>query len=181
MFQFPACPPVRLWIHLTVTGSSPAGFPHSDVNGSMPACGSPLLFAACHVLHRRMVPGHPPCALCSLIFSSLILRPIVFLLPRPSAPLSVRFRPATGLPESSLVFAMRLSRCGFDRALKTIQMRNAQAQQQFHFCNAVVTVVNPLIKCLTCDLCRFYPDPFESDRPGIGFRISASAFSLERR
>ena len=69
MFQFPACPPVRLWIHLTVTGSSPAGFPHSDIHGSMPACGSPWLFAACHVLLRRMVPGHPPCALCSLIFS----------------------------------------------------------------------------------------------------------------
>ena len=75
MFQFPACPPVRLWIHLTVTDSSSAGFPHSDINGSMPACRSPLLFAACHVLLRRMVPGHPPCALCSLIFSS-ILRPI---------------------------------------------------------------------------------------------------------
>ena len=68
MFQFPACPPVRLWIHLTVTDSSSAGFPHSDINGSMPACRSPLLFAACHVLLRRMVPGHPPCALCSLIF-----------------------------------------------------------------------------------------------------------------
>ena len=89
MFQFPACPPVRLWIHLTVTGSSPAGFPHSDVNGSMPACGSPLLFAACHVLRRRMVPGHPPCALCSLIFSSLILRPIVFFYP--GLPLPFRF------------------------------------------------------------------------------------------
>ena len=71
MFQFPACPPVRLWIHLTVTGSSPAGFPHSDIHGSKPACGSPWLFAACHVLLRRMVPGHPPCALCSLIISSL--------------------------------------------------------------------------------------------------------------
>ena len=46
----------------------------------MPACGSPWLFAACHVLLRRMVPWHPPCALISLIFSSLfVLRPIVFL------------------------------------------------------------------------------------------------------
>ena len=71
MFQFPACPPVRLCIHLTVTGSSPAGFPHSDVCVSQPACGSTQLIAACHVLHRRMVPWHPPCALISLIFSSL--------------------------------------------------------------------------------------------------------------
>ncbi len=37
----------------------------------MPACGSARLFAACHVFRRRMVPGHPPCALISLIFSSL--------------------------------------------------------------------------------------------------------------
>ena len=119
MFQFPACPPVRLWIHLTVTGSSPAGFPHSDINGSMPACGSPLLFAACHVLLRRMVPGHPPCALCSLIFSSLILRPIEISFP------SLPFRSLSPFGLSSLPvrlqlaflnllsFAMRLSRCGF--------------------------------------------------------------------
>ena len=37
----------------------------------MPACGSPRLIAACHVFRRRMVPWHPPCALVSLIFSSL--------------------------------------------------------------------------------------------------------------
>ena len=48
-----------------------AGFPHSDISGSMLACSSPKLFAAGRVLHRRMAPWHPPCALCSLIFSSL--------------------------------------------------------------------------------------------------------------
>src|SRR5258708_3010335 len=32
----------------------------------MPACGSPRLFAACHVLHRLLLPRHPPCALSSL-------------------------------------------------------------------------------------------------------------------
>ena len=94
MFQFPACPPVRLWIHLTVTGSSPAGFPHSDVHGSMPACGSPWLFAACHVLLRRMVPGHPPCALCSLIFSSLDPETNCFFLLLPLQP----FRLSTSQP-----------------------------------------------------------------------------------
>jgi hypothetical protein len=45
---------------------SPAGFPHSDISGSTLACSSPKLFAACHVLHRRSVPRHPPCALLSL-------------------------------------------------------------------------------------------------------------------
>ena len=100
MFQFPACPPVRLWIHLTVTDSSSAGFPHSDINGSMPACRSPLLFAACHVLLRRMVPGHPPCALCSLIFVDS----------DPETNCSVKlFYPK--LVFLNLCFAVQLSRC----------------------------------------------------------------------
>jgi hypothetical protein len=53
-------------------GLSPAGFPHSDISGSMLACSSPKLFAACHVLPRRSVPRHPPCALpCLTSFPSL--------------------------------------------------------------------------------------------------------------
>ena len=34
----------------------------------MPACGSPQLFAAYHVLLRQSVPRHPPCALIRLIY-----------------------------------------------------------------------------------------------------------------
>ena len=48
---------------------TPAGFPHSEIHGSKPACGSPWLFAAYHVLRRLLVPRHPPYALCSLIGS----------------------------------------------------------------------------------------------------------------
>jgi hypothetical protein len=51
---------------LSVTGLQPAGFPHSDIHGSKPACGSPWLFAACHVLPRLSAPRHPPCALTTL-------------------------------------------------------------------------------------------------------------------
>ena len=40
--------------------------PHSDIHGSKPARGSPWLFAACHVLHRLLVPRHPPNALLIL-------------------------------------------------------------------------------------------------------------------
>ncbi len=47
-------------------GITPARFPHSDIPGSKPACDSPRLFAACHVLHRLLVPRHPPHALTSL-------------------------------------------------------------------------------------------------------------------
>ncbi len=45
---------------------TPVGFPHSDICGSTPACDSPQLFAANHVLHRLLTPRHSPCALSSL-------------------------------------------------------------------------------------------------------------------
>ena len=53
--------------------SSVAGFPHSDICGSILICSSPQLFAACHVLLRLPVPRHSPCALISLTFSLLRL------------------------------------------------------------------------------------------------------------
>ena len=66
MVHFPGLAHTRLWIQRAVTGVHPAGFPHSDILGSKPACGSPGLIAACHVLHRLLLPRHPPCALSSL-------------------------------------------------------------------------------------------------------------------
>src|SRR5207245_4132219 len=64
--HFPGFARARLWIHRAVRGGYPRGFPHSEIPGSMPACGSPRLIAACHVLHRLLLPRHPPCALSSL-------------------------------------------------------------------------------------------------------------------
>ena len=61
-----AVPDVWLWIHHTTTEVFSAGFPHSDISGSMDICSSPKLFAAYHVFHRLLVPRHPPCALYSL-------------------------------------------------------------------------------------------------------------------
>ena len=55
-----------LWIGVWMTGVRPAGFPHSDISGSMDICSSPKLFAAYHVFHRLLVPRHPPCALIRL-------------------------------------------------------------------------------------------------------------------
>src|SRR6266849_10753918 len=66
MVHFPGFARTRLWIHRAVRGFYPRGFPHSEIPGSKPACGSPRLIAACHVLHRRLLPRHPPCALSSL-------------------------------------------------------------------------------------------------------------------
>ena len=48
--------------------------PHSDIHGSKPARGSPWLFAACHVLHRLLVPRHPPNALLLLEIAPVSLR-----------------------------------------------------------------------------------------------------------
>ena len=56
-------PSAWLCIHHTVTEVCSAGFPHSDICGSMDICSSPQLFAAYHVFHRLLVPRHPPCAL----------------------------------------------------------------------------------------------------------------------
>src|SRR2546423_9311547 len=53
---------------------TPAGFPHSDIPGSKTVCVSPRLIAAYHVLHRLLVPRHPPCTLSSLTgFSKVLL------------------------------------------------------------------------------------------------------------
>ena len=62
-----------LWIGVWMTGVLPAGFPHSDICGSMIICISPQLFAAYHVFLRLLVPRHPPCALIRLTFCSNVL------------------------------------------------------------------------------------------------------------
>src|SRR6266536_2981182 len=80
MVHFPGFARPQLWIHWGVRGFYPVGFPHSEIPGSMPACGSPRLIAACHVLHRLLLPRHPPCALSSLTikFTHLVVLPNLF-------------------------------------------------------------------------------------------------------
>ena len=83
-------PSVHLWIQCTVTGVFPAGFPHSDICGSVLICSSPQLFAAYHVFLRPLVPRHPPRALLcltsclstlSLFASSVTLLQVLCFLP----------------------------------------------------------------------------------------------------
>ena len=64
----PRVPHVTLWIHVTLHDSSPWGFPHSEICGSKLICSSPQLIAACHVLHRLLMPRHSPYALVRLNF-----------------------------------------------------------------------------------------------------------------
>ena len=68
----PRVPHMQLWIHYMLTEVSSAGFPHSDISGSLDMCSSPKLFAAYHVFHRLLVPRHPPCALTTLTVAGTI-------------------------------------------------------------------------------------------------------------
>ena len=69
MFQFPGCPPTSLFDSARGDGAlPPPGFPIRISMDQSPACGSPWLNAACHVLLRQSVPWHSPCALICLIF-----------------------------------------------------------------------------------------------------------------
>ena len=42
------------------------GLPHSEIRGSKPIPGFPRLIAGYHVLHRLLLPRHPPNALLAL-------------------------------------------------------------------------------------------------------------------
>ena len=59
-------PFLTLWIGVRMAEVCSARFPHSEISGSMGICPSPKLFAAYHVLHRLLVPRHPPYALISI-------------------------------------------------------------------------------------------------------------------
>ena len=59
-------PFLTLWIGVRILEVYSSRFPHSEISGSMGICPSPKLFAAYHVLHRLLVPRHPPYALISI-------------------------------------------------------------------------------------------------------------------
>ena len=64
----PGVPLIHLCIQCMIYGSSPYVFPHSEICGSKLICSSPQLIAACHVLHRLLMPRHSPYALFCLNF-----------------------------------------------------------------------------------------------------------------
>ena len=73
MFQFRRFPTYAYLIQRTLLWYCHSGFPHSEISGSMLICSSPKLIAACHVLHRLLMPRHSPCALISLTYRNSIL------------------------------------------------------------------------------------------------------------
>jgi hypothetical protein len=78
MFQFPGFALISLCIQPISTWSCrllipqgnnnqhSGGFPHSEIFGSKPIPGSPKLIAGYRVLHRLLLPRHPPNALIAL-------------------------------------------------------------------------------------------------------------------
>ena len=78
--RVPGC---TLWIHAQSLQLFCSRFPHSEICGSIDICSSPQLIAAYHVLHRLLVPRHPPYALfclTSYMFSSVRTCGLVALL-----------------------------------------------------------------------------------------------------
>ena len=75
MFQFSGFPTYGYVFTIRWYQINDIRFPHSEIRASMDICSLTRLIAACHVLHRLLMPRHSPCALISLtIFSLLILR-----------------------------------------------------------------------------------------------------------
>ena len=66
MVHFPTLPSRTYVFSPGYPRMTPGGFPHSEISGSKPVCGSPRLIAAYHVLHRLLAPRHSPYALSSL-------------------------------------------------------------------------------------------------------------------
>jgi hypothetical protein len=89
MVHFPPLPSPAYVFSGRYSGMNQSGFPHSEIPGSKPACGSPRLIAACHVLHRLLAPRHSPYALSSLTKCSLHLTALYVVKKLPIAEYSV--------------------------------------------------------------------------------------------
>ena len=64
MFHFPTFPPHTLYIQMRVTTHNmPRGFPIRTPSDHRSFINSPRLIADYRVLHRLLMPRHPPCAL----------------------------------------------------------------------------------------------------------------------
>ena len=67
MFHFPTFPPHALYIQVRVTGLIiQPGFPIRRPSNHSSVASSSRLIAGSYVLHRLLMPRHPPCALNNL-------------------------------------------------------------------------------------------------------------------
>ena len=65
-FSSPRSPSPPILFNRELPDITRTGFPHSEIPGSKVVCTSPGLIAAYYVLHRLLVPRHPPYALTNL-------------------------------------------------------------------------------------------------------------------
>lgn len=69
-FSSPGVPSIPYGFRYGYCPITDSGFPHSDISGSTLTYSSPKHFGVCPVLHRLLVPRHPPCALSHLTCES---------------------------------------------------------------------------------------------------------------
>ena len=162
---------------MEVTGVCPAGFPHSEICGSKPTCGSPQLFAAGRVLLRQMVPWHPPCALLCLISTPETIYLFCLRCPLPLSPSGFRLPdPASAFLHLRLVFQknsfllhVQLSRFGAPHSFGAFRAdpENDTASKFFERQSVLFALSSTVF----------------SDRSTLGcaLRVSPSDSSLERR
>ena len=68
MFQFSASTFDTLCIYVSIIRHNSYWVPHSEISGSQLTYSSPKHIVVSNVLHRLLVPRHPPCALNNLIY-----------------------------------------------------------------------------------------------------------------
>ncbi len=111
MFQFPKFASLHLCIQCRMAGRAGSGCPIRRPPDQSLCSGSPKLFAATYVLHRLLVPRHPPCALS--ILTSLFPEG-AYKHQLPAVLLSV-FRLTSSLPRSPYQKYGSVGHCGRTR------------------------------------------------------------------
>ena len=115
MFHFPTFPPTALCVQTEVAGHYSGffrGFPIRRSPDRSSFTSSPGLIAGYNVLHRLLVPRHPPTALSSLLFTTKMLAS------------TVKFSRCGRYPEQRLRRRLPIRRkasCVCDRTLRTQQ------------------------------------------------------------
>jgi hypothetical protein len=79
MFHFPTLPPPALCVQAGAMGHyAPSGFPIRKSPDRSLVADSPGLIAGSYVLHRLLVPRHPPCALINLANTMMLASTVQF-------------------------------------------------------------------------------------------------------
>ena len=157
MFQFRAFPSYGYLIHRTITEYCSVVLPHSEISGSRLICSSPKLFAACHVLHRLLMPRHSPCALISLTFvreNFTPLRPSCAGRPlrsvSSSCPFQTRLRWALKREKWCSIFLVLLNYAGSTRSFSRNCFYPLFISKVFHNCFLESISAFTLINSLCC-------------------------------